>query len=151
MAIIQQVTKRLHRKEYPTDQSHGPSYNLVQVLVVRHNGYSTNAVCSAICVQEHSGCCQQANGRCCYWCAPDNVYKVTFEIWGGGGGGPGHTCCNCCSFAIGGAGGNYAIQTIDTNPGCQYSVCAGGSWPCGKSHTCGQRAWVVNPMLTVIT
>ena len=27
----------------------------------------------------NSGCCQQANGRCCYWCAPDNVYKVTFE------------------------------------------------------------------------
>ncbi len=83
-----------------------------------------------------SGCCQQANGRCCYWCVPNNVYKVTFEIWGGGGGGPGHTCCNNCSFAIGGAGGNYAIRTIDTNPGCQYSVCAGGSWPCGKSHTC---------------
>ena len=84
-----------------------------------------------------SGCCEQANGKCCYWCVPDNVYKVTFEIWSGGGGGPGHTCCNCCSFAIGGAGGNYASKTIDTNPGCQYTVCAGGAWPCGKAHTCG--------------
>ena len=94
----------------------------------------------------NSGCCEQANGKCCYWCVPDNVYKVTFEIWSGGGGGPGHTCCNCCSFAIGGAGGNFATKTIDTNPGCQYSVCAGGSWPCGKSHTCspgmGCRSYV---------
>tara|TARA_A200000159_G_scaffold14578_1_gene12080 strand:+ start:25 stop:579 length:555 start_codon:yes stop_codon:yes gene_type:complete len=40
-------------------------------------------------------------------------------------------------FTIGGAGGNYASKTISTSPGCQYSVCAGGSWPCGKAHTCG--------------
>ena len=93
-----------------------------------------------------SGCCEQANGKCCYWTVPSNVYKVTFEIWSGGGGGPGHTCCNNCSFAIGGFGGNYAIKTVDTNPGCQYTVCAGGSWPCGKSHTCtagmGCRSYV---------
>ena len=75
---------------------------------VQRTRYAMPYVC------KKSGCCAQANGRCCYWCAPDNVYKVTFEIWGGGGGGPGHTCCNCCSFAIGGAGGNYAIQTVDT-------------------------------------
>jgi hypothetical protein len=91
-------------------------------------------------------CCEQANGKCCYWCVPDNVYQVTFEIWGGGGGGPGHTCCNNCSFAVGGFGGNYAIKTIATNPGCQYSVCAGGSWRCEKSHTCtagmGCRSYV---------
>ena len=91
-------------------------------------------------------CCEQANGKCCYWCVPSNVYKVTFEIWGGGGGGPGHTCCNNCSFAIGGQGGYYAIKTIDTNPGCQYTICAGGSWRCEKSHTCtagmGCRSYV---------
>ena len=94
-----------------------------------------------------SGCCEQANGRCCYWCAPDNVYKVTFEIWGGGGGGPGHTCCNCCSFAIGGAGGNYATtngrySTQDVNIVYEQA----GAWPCGKSHTCsagmGCRSYV---------
>ena len=84
-----------------------------------------------------SGCCEQANGKCCYWCVPDGVSTVTFEIWSGGGGGPGSTCCNYCMFTIGGAGGNYASKTIATNPGCQYSVCAGGSWPCGKAHTCG--------------
>ena len=49
-----------------------------------------------------SGCCEQANGKCCYWCVPDNTYKVTFEIWSGGGGGPRHTCCNCCPSATSG-------------------------------------------------
>lgn len=97
------------------------------------------------CARE-SGCCEQANGKCCYWTVPANVHKVTFEIWSGGGGGPGHTCCNNCSFAIGGFGGNYAVKTIDTTPGCQYTVCAGGSWPCAKSHTCtagmGCRSYV---------
>jgi len=82
-------------------------------------------------------CCEQANGKCCLWTVPDKVSKVTFEIWSGGGGGAGHTCYNCCSFSIGGAGGNYATKTISTAPGCQYTICAGGSWPCAKSHTCG--------------
>jgi len=92
------------------------------------------------------GCCEQANGKCCYWTVPANVYGVTFEIWSGGGGGPGHTCCNCCSFAIGGQGGNYAQKTIQTTPGCSYTICAGGSWRCAKSHTCtagmGCRSYV---------
>ena len=91
-------------------------------------------------------CCEQANGKCCLWTVPSNVNKVTFEIWSGGGGGPGHTCCNNCSFTIGGAGGNYASRTIATSPGCQYTVCAGGAWPCGKSHGCtasmGCRSYV---------
>ena len=83
------------------------------------------------------GCVEQANGRCCLWTVPTGVTKATFEIWSGGGGGAGHNCCNCCSMALGGAGGNYAIRTVDTVPGCQYTICAGGSWPCAKSHTCG--------------
>ena len=107
--------------------------------------YNERGLRCHMCARQ-SGCCEQANGKCCYWCVPANVYKVTFEIWSGGGGGPGHTCCNNCSFSIGGAGGNYALKTIDTNPGCQYTVCAGGSWPCGKSHGCvagmGCRSYV---------
>jgi hypothetical protein len=82
------------------------------------------------------GCVEQANGRCCLWTVPDRVTRVTFEIWSGGGGGAGMTCSNCCGFSIGGAGGNYATKTIQTAPGCQYTVCAGGSWPCAKSHVC---------------
>jgi len=95
---------------------------------------SRGMVCHA-CARQ-SGCCEQANGKCCYWCVPNGASTVTFEIWSGGGGAPGMTCCNCCSFSIGGAGGSYATKTISTSPGCQYSVCAGGSWPCGKAHTC---------------
>ena len=94
----------------------------------------------------NGNCCEQANGRCCLWTVPSGVTKVTFEIWSGGGGGAGHTCCNCCSFSIGGGGGNYGIKTINTVPGCQYSICAGGSWRCEKSHTCsatmGCRSYV---------
>jgi len=98
------------------------------------------------------GCTEQANGRCCLWTVPAYTSCVTFEIWSGGGGGAGHTCCNCCSFSIGGAGGNYAIKTIATVPGCQYTVCAGGSWPCSKSHTCaagmGCRSYVTGHNLS---
>ena len=28
---------------------------------------------------DNGDCCQQANGKCCYWTAPANVSKVTFE------------------------------------------------------------------------
>ena len=54
--------------------------------------YNARGMQCHMCARQ-SGCCEQANGKCCYWCVPDNVYKVTFEIWSGGGGGPGHTCC----------------------------------------------------------
>ena len=84
-----------------------------------------------------SGCVCQACGRCCNWTVPDRVSTATFEIWSGGGGGPGVVCCNCFQFAMGGGGGNYAQKTIETSPGCTYTVCAGGSWPCSRSHTCG--------------
>ena len=98
------------------------------------------------------GCTEQANGRCCLWTVPTHTSCVTFEIWSGGGGGAGHTCCNCCSFSIGGAGGNYATKTIATVPGCQYTVCAGGSWPCHYSHTCtagmGCRSYVTGHNLS---
>jgi hypothetical protein len=91
-------------------------------------------------------CCEQANGRCCLWTVPSNVSTVTFEIWSGGGGGAGGTCANCCMYTISGQGGNYAIKTIETCPGCQYTICAGGTWRCEKSHTCnagmGCRSYV---------
>ena len=107
--------------------------------------YNPRGFCCTSC-SNAGGCTEQANGKCCLWTVPSYATKVVFEIWSGGGGGPGHTCCNCCSFAIGGAGGNYAVKTIATNPGCTYTICAGGSWPCNKSHTCsagmGCRSYV---------
>jgi hypothetical protein len=97
--------------------------------------FSARGMCCHHCAN-NSGCVCQACGRCCLWTVPSRVSTVTFEIWSGGGGGAGNTCCDCWYRAMGGAGGNYAIQTIETKPGCQYRVCAGGSWPCSKSHTC---------------
>jgi hypothetical protein len=108
--------------------------------------YNSRALSCHQCSNAGS-CVEQANGRCCLWTVPAKVSSVTFELWSGGGGGAGNTCCNCCSFGIGGAGGSYATKTITTAPGCQYTVCAGGSWPCSKSHTCdagmGCRSFVV--------
>lgn len=98
--------------------------------------FNPRGMCCQNCANA-GGCTEQANGRCCLWTVPSHVSCATFEIWSGGGGGAGHTCCNCCSFSIGGAGGNYAIKTIAVCPGWTYTVCAGGSWPCAKSHTCG--------------
>ena len=73
---------------------------------------------------DNGNCCEQANGKCCYWTVPANVSKVTFELWSGGGAGAGATCCNNCMHSAGGSGGNYGVKTISTCPGCTYSICA---------------------------
>ena len=113
--------------------------------------FNARGFCCQNCAN-NGDCCEQSNGRCCQWTVPTGVTSVTFEIWSGGGGGAGHTCCNNCSFSIGGAGGNYASKTIVTSPGCLYTVCAGGSWPCEKSHTCtasmGCRSFVTGHNLS---
>jgi len=84
----------------------------------------------------NGGCCCQACGFCCQWTVPNYVSKVQFEIWSGGGGGAGMTCSNCCSYSVGGAGGGYAVKTVSTCPGCQYTICAGGTYRCNKRHNC---------------
>ena len=108
--------------------AHGARTKPTQQWIFNGRGF-----CCRNCQQ---GCCCQACGMCCLWTVPAKVTRVTFEIWSGGGGGAGQTCCNCCSFSAGGSGGNYAVKTIATVPGCQYTVCAGGTWPCHYSHTC---------------
>ena len=122
------------------DIAQGAGHNLGVQWIFNPRAHACHACANA------GGCTYQADGYCCLWCVPTGVTCVTFEIWSGGGGGAGHTCCNCCSFSIGGAGGNYAVRTISTSPGCAYTVCAGGSWPCSKSHTCsagmGCRSYV---------
>jgi hypothetical protein len=113
--------------------------------------YNERALACVNCANA-GGCVEQANGKCCLWTVPTGVTKVTFEIWSGGGGGAGHTCCNDCSFSTGGSGGNYATRTIAVTPGWTYTVCAGGSWPCSKSHTCvasmGCRSFVIGNNLS---
>ena len=113
--------------------------------------YSPRALTCQQCANA-GGCVCQACGRCCQWTVPPYVSTVTFEIWSGGGGGAGNTCCHCWYFAQGGGGGNYALKTIETQPGCQYTICAGGSWLCSKSHTCtagmGCRSYVTGHNLS---
>lgn len=111
------------------------------VLWVKSNRAQACGACA-----NNGDCCCQACGQCCQWTVPANTSKVTFEIWSGGGGGTGNTCCGCCTHSIGGAGGNYAIKTVSTTPGCTYTVCAGGSYRCEKRHNCtggmGCRSYV---------
>lgn len=67
-------------------------------------------------------------GKCCLWTVPANTVNATFELWGGGGGGHGGCCCQFANRPA--AGGSYAIRTVQTTAGCQYTVCAGGSTVC---------------------
>lgn len=99
------------------------------VWVFNERGFCCNA-CSAA-----GDCTEQANGKCCQWTVPTGVTKAIFEIWSGGGSGAGSLCC-CCYQAIGGAGGNYAQKTINVLPGWQYTVCAGGTFPCRYVRAC---------------
>jgi hypothetical protein len=78
----------------------------------------------------------QYNGKCCLWTVPAGAKRVTFELWGGGGGGAGHACLCCYHQEIHGSGGGYAVKTIATTEGCQYTICAGGVWPCVRSCAC---------------
>jgi hypothetical protein len=70
------------------------------------------------------------SGCCCLWTVPSNVRKITFELWGAGGNGNGSCSCNRCHHFQGAQGGSYNTKTIASAPGCQYTVCAGGVYPC---------------------
>lgn len=92
--------------------------------------YNERGLCLGAC-SNAGACTEQANGKCCLWTVPDKINTVTFELWSGGGAGAGNPgISNCSMKTIGGAGGNYAVKTITTLPGCQYTICAGGTWPC---------------------
>ncbi len=84
---------------------------------------------------------QSNGGRCCLWTVPSGVTWVTFQLWGGGGSGAG-ACC--CQQGWPGGSGAYAVKTITTAAGCQYTICAASS---GCSHTSccglpGYTTWV---------
>ena len=68
--------------------------------------------------------CGSTGGQCCLFTVPANVTTVTFEIWGGGGAG-GPKCCCYCGASSGGGSGAYAIKTIATSAGAQFTLCAG--------------------------
>lgn len=98
------------------------------------------------------GCCEIANGRCCLWTVPDGVTSAKFELWSGGGGGAGQNCDINCSYGVGGAGGGWAIKSIGVNEGDQYTICAGGVYPCSNHHGCssgqGCSSYVIGNGLT---
>ena len=76
----------------------------------------------------------------CTWTVPAGTCRVTFEIWGGGGGGGNKgTNCDCCSRGQGGSGGGYSKKTVDTTPGCQYTIVVGkaGTSSQGYGSFCG--------------
>lgn len=79
-------------------------------------------------------------GCCCLWTVPNYVRTVRFDLWGSGGNGVGAYSFNCCQHWAGATGGAYNTKTISVVPGCQYTVCAGGVYPClsrGSTATCG--------------
>lgn len=69
-------------------------------------------------------------GCCCLWTVPSYVRRLTFELWGAGGNGHGSCACNRCHHFQGAGGGSYNTKTVQTAPGCQYTVCAGGVYRC---------------------
>ena len=69
-------------------------------------------------------------GCCCLWTVPAYVRKVSFEIWGAGGNGHGACVNQRCQHYSAASGGSYNTKTVATAPGCTYSVCAAGVYPC---------------------
>jgi hypothetical protein len=74
--------------------------------------------------------CAMSSGCCCLWTVPTGVYRLHIEAWGSGGNGHGACSCNRCHHYQGAGGGYYNSKTVSTVPGCQYTVCAGGVFPC---------------------
>lgn len=69
-------------------------------------------------------------GCCCNWTVPAGVAKLTWELWGAGGNGHGACSCRRCHHYRGAGGGSFTTKTIDTTPGCSYTVCAAGVYRC---------------------
>ena len=77
--------------------------------------------------------CTNTASTTCAWTVPAGVFRVTFEVWGGGGGGGvSGTNCNCCSTGGAGSGGGYSKYTVDTSPGTVYQVVAGSAGVSGS-------------------
>ena len=69
-------------------------------------------------------------GCCCLWTVPSSVKMLKFEAWGAGGNGHGACSCDRCQHYMGATGGNYSTVNVNSCPGCQYTVCAGGVCRC---------------------
>ena len=76
-------------------------------------------------------------GCCCLWTVPTGVNKLWIQAWGAGGNGHGACSCNRCQHYMGAAGGHYNSVVVDTQAGCQYTVCAAGVYRCFSRECCG--------------
>lgn len=77
----------------------------------------------------HTSVGSPANGGCCcLWTVPAGISSITFELYGGGASGNDGCCCVFESFQ--GTAGSWTRHRIDTQPGCQYRICAGSSTSC---------------------
>lgn len=85
----------------------------------------------------HGGVGACACGCCCLFTMPTGVRKAYWEIWGAGGSGHGACSCNRCHHYAGAGGGYFNAKMINTDGGCQYTVCAGGNYPCYNRECCG--------------
>lgn len=105
-------------------------FGQLRVFIVANEIALTRDACASFSGETPGQNLEQAFGRCCQWTVPACVRRVTFELWSGGGGGAGVFCNQCSNQTIHGGGGGYAVKTIETNEGCQYTICAGGTFPC---------------------
>jgi hypothetical protein len=71
-----------------------------------------------------------STGCCCLWTVPTGVRRIYFELWGAGGNGHGACSNGRCQHYAGAGGGYYNAKMIDTVPGCQYTICSAGVFPC---------------------
>ena len=71
-----------------------------------------------------------SGGCCCLWTVPSGVSKMQIELWGSGGNGHGSCSWDRCQHFKSAGGGSYNSKYINTVPGCQYTICAGGVYPC---------------------
>lgn len=78
-----------------------------------------------------------SGGCCCLWTVPTGVTRLRWEIWGAGGSGHGACSCDRCHHYKGAGGGQYNTVTVATVPGCQYTICAAGVFPCCRFECVG--------------
>ena len=74
--------------------------------------------------------CRCSPGCCCLWSVPSDVQNMWIQAWGSGGNGTGACSCSRCHHWEAAQGGYYNSKMIETNGNCQYTVCAGGVYPC---------------------
>jgi len=89
-------------------------------------------------------------GCCCLWTAPAGTTKATFEMWGAGADGQGARCCERAGTMP--TNGSYAIITVDTSAGQQFTICGAGSGCVGCCCGCGpngQPSYVVRSGSTI--